>query len=332
MEEKITIIVPVYNVEKYIKKCIQSIINQTYPNIEVILVNDGSTDNSGKICEEFAKQDKRIIVINKQNGGLSDARNKGIEIATGKYIGFVDSDDCIKENMFEILYNNLKQTNADISVCSFVKVNEQGELIDKKSQIDKKEILEYNKQQAMGQLVSEKIGSYAWNKLYKKEIFNNIIFPLGRKMEDLAIMYLLFEKANKIVVTNETGYYYLQRKNSILGNVNLKLITDLQYFVNQRYHYILTNYPELKDKCIINRLENIHIYHRNLCEIKEKKAFSAKEFIEEYKFYKENLKCFRKKVFENKSRVFKIEYMLLYVNRNLFKYYYGLKKLIQRRK
>ena len=115
----ISIIIPVYNVEKYLRKCLDSIINQTYKKLEIILIDDGSTDNSGKICEEYAKKDDRIIVIHKENAGVSSARNRGIELANGKYIGFIDSDDWIEENMYETLYQNLLQFDVDISMCNY---------------------------------------------------------------------------------------------------------------------------------------------------------------------------------------------------------------------
>ena len=115
----ISIIIPVYKVEKYLEKCIQSVINQTYENLQIILVDDGSPDNCGKICVEYAKKDHRIEVIHKSNGGLSDARNKGLEIAKGEYIGFVDSDDYIESDMYEVLYNLLKQYNAYVKICNF---------------------------------------------------------------------------------------------------------------------------------------------------------------------------------------------------------------------
>ena len=119
MKELISIIVPVYNVEQYLDDCLISIINQTYKNIEIILIDDGSTDKSGKICDEYAKKDSRIIVIHKENGGVSSARNAGLRIAKGAYIGFVDPDDWIAEDMYEVLYSNAKKYDADVSVCKY---------------------------------------------------------------------------------------------------------------------------------------------------------------------------------------------------------------------
>ena len=120
MSDKISIIVPIYNVKKYIQQCVESLINQTYKNLEIILIDDGSTDGCGELCDEFGKKDQRIHVIHKQNGGLSDARNKGIDVASGDYIGFVDSDDWISHNMYEKMLSSLKSVNADIAVCGWV--------------------------------------------------------------------------------------------------------------------------------------------------------------------------------------------------------------------
>ncbi|MCI9177744.1 MAG: glycosyltransferase family 2 protein [Clostridia bacterium] len=330
MNEKISIIVPVYNVEKYVRKCLESLIHQTYQNIEIIIVNANSTDRSKEICEEFAKKDSRIIIVNQENKGISVVRNTGLELASGKYIGFVDSDDYIKKDMFEILYHNMQKTEADISVCSFVKVKEDEQFIEK--QQEKADILQYNKEQALEQLVSEKIGSYVWNKLYKRELFFNIQFPVGRKMEDLAVMYLIFEKANKIVLTHKIEYYYLQRTSSILGNINLGLVLDVREFTNERYSYISNKYPQLKQVCIKNRIENIYIYHRNLCQIREHTVYNSKEFLEEYHFYKENYKKLKKEILKDKkSMILKMEYRILYVNRKLFKSYYDIKNFIKGR-
>ena len=263
MEDKISIIVPIYKVENYIDKCIISITEQTYKNLEIILVDDGSPDKCPEICEKYAKKDNRIKVIHKKNGGLSDARNAGLKVATGKYIGFVDSDDYIEKDMYQVLYNNLIKTNSDISIVNLKEVKEN-EIIENNIK-DEQNIIEYNKLEALKKLIENKIKSYAWNKLYKKEILNDIEFPIGRKMEDLAVMYKIFEKVNKVVYTDKIEYYYLQRKNSILGNISESLVKDLQYFVKERYDYIEKKYPQLKETLDIDRIKNNLIYKINAC-------------------------------------------------------------------
>lgn len=238
----ISIIIPVYKVEKYLEKCIQSVINQTYENLQIILVDDGSPDNCGKICDEYAKKDHRIEVIHKSNGGLSDARNKGLEIAKGEYIGFVDSDDYIESDMYEVLYNLLKQYNVDVSICNFYTVS-QGKIAIKNADNG---IKEYNRIEILKEiLLDNNIQSYAWNKLYKKELFNEIKYPVGKKYEDIGTTFYLLEKCNKVVVTGKPEYYYINRQDSIVNNVTETTIIDYIELIMQRYDYIEENIKEL---------------------------------------------------------------------------------------
>ena len=238
----ISVIIPVYKVEKYVEKCIQSVINQTYENLQIILVDDGSPDNCWKICDEYAKKDHRIEVIHKSNGGLSDARNKGLEIAKGEYIGFVDSDDYIEADMYEVLYNLLKQYNADVSICNFYTVS-QGKISIKNAENG---IKEYNRIEILKEILLDKnIQSYAWNKLYKKELFDEIKYPIGKKYEDIGTTFFLLEKCNKVVVTGKSEYYYINRQDSIVNNVTESTITDYIELIIQRYDYIEENIKEL---------------------------------------------------------------------------------------
>ena len=238
----ISIIIPVYKVEKYLEKCIQSLINQTYENLQIILVDDGSPDNCGKICDEYAKKDHRIEVIHKSNGGLSDARNKGLEIAKGEYIGFIDSDDYIESDMYEVLYNLLKQYNAYVSICNFYTVS-QGKIAIKNAENG---IKEYNRIEILKEvLLDNNIQSYAWNKLYKKELFDEIKYPVGKKYEDIGTTFYLLEKCNKVVVTGKPEYYYINRQDSIVNNVTETTITDYIELIMQRYDYIEKNIKEL---------------------------------------------------------------------------------------
>lgn len=242
MKDLISIIIPVYNVEKYLEKCVESVINQTYKNIEIILVDDGSTDNSGKICDELSKKDERIKLIHKTNGGLSDARNAGLKIAKGNYIGFVDSDDYIKEDMFETLYNLNEEHSSDISIVSYYELY-NGKII---SVRDTKELTEYNNIEAMKELlIDTKIQSYAWNKLFKKELFDGLEFPTNKNFEDIATTLLLFEKAEKIVLLEEPKYYYARRDNSIIGKRNYKTYKDYLDVIYDKYYYLDGKYKEL---------------------------------------------------------------------------------------
>lgn len=224
MKELISIIVPVYNVEPYLDRCIESIRMQTYENLQIILVDDGSTDKSGRICDTYEKLDKRIIVLHKENGGLSDARNFGLERADGDYIAFVDADDYIHSKMIERLLTNLNQTKADIAMCNLkYTYATENALEDMTCFVAEKEniILDQLAAQKMYFGVDKKIViTVVWNKLYKKYVFEEIRFPKGKIHEDEFITFQLLYKAKKIVYTDETLYYYFQKPDSIMGQFN----------------------------------------------------------------------------------------------------------------
>ncbi len=275
----ISIIIPVYKVEKYLEKCIQSVINQTYENLQIILVDDGSPDNCGKICDEYAKKDHRIEVIHKSNGGLSDARNKGLEMAKGEYIGFVDSDDYIEADMYEVLYNLLKQYNADVSICNFYTVS-QGKISIKNADNG---INEYNRIEILKEILLDKnIQSYAWNKLYKKELFDEIKYPIGKKYEDIGTTFYLLEKCNKVVVTGKSEYYYINRQDSIVNNVTESTITDYIELIMQRYDYIEENIKELSsyNKDYLKRI--LKIAEKDIKSLNEVGDYTKKKYEELY--------------------------------------------------
>lgn len=275
----ISIIIPVYKVEKYLEKCIQSVINQTYENLQIILVDDGSPDNCGKICDEYAKKDHRIEVIHKSNGGLSDARNKGLEIAKGEYIGFVDSDDYIESDMYEVLYNLLKQYNVDVSICNFYTVS-QGRIAIKNADNG---IKEYNRIEILKEiLLDNDIQSYAWNKLYKRELFGEIKYPVGKKYEDIGTTFYLLEKCNKVVVTGKPEYYYINRQDSIVNNVTESTITDYIELIMQRYDYIEENIKELSsyNKDYLKRI--LKTAEQDIKSLKEVGDYTKKKYEELY--------------------------------------------------
>ena len=243
MEENlITVIVPVYNVEKYLEKCVNSILHQTYKNLEIILVDDGSTDNSGKICDEFKEKDKRIKVIHKLNEGQSVARNIGIDLAKGKYIGFVDSDDFIQEDMYEVLYNLCKKYDSEISIVTHYEMYNNKILFTR----DTGELCVLNKFDAMKELLMDKkIQNYVWNKLFKIELFDNLRFVENRYYEDSVIMPVLFERSNKVVLLEKPKYYYVRSDNSTIANINSKLYGDYLKSISDRYTYLEGKYDKL---------------------------------------------------------------------------------------
>lgn len=213
----VSVIVPIYKVENYLQKCIDSICKQTYKQLEIILVDDGSPDSCGKICDDSAEKDARIIVIHKENGGLSSARNAGLNIAKGEYISFVDADDTIHPQFIEILIALCIQYDCDIAQCDFLAVTENSLKLPLNSQ---QSIKLYNNRQAIHELcrAGESVKyNVAWNKVYKQELFKDVRYPLGRIHEDEFTTYLLLWKAKRIAVTNQYMYYYLQRATSLMG-------------------------------------------------------------------------------------------------------------------
>lgn len=219
MKKKVSIIVPIYNVEKYLKRCIDSILKQTYKELEIILVDDGSTDSSGLICEEYKENENRIKVIHKNNGGLSSARNAGLDIATGAYLTFIDSDDWIAENHIEQIMNALEAKSADIAVCGIVVID--GKTSNVYKSVDN--ICEFTSYDAIDNiLMGGSIDVSACNKVYKNEVFNNVRYPEGENNEDAAVIIDILSKVKKIVQIPDNSYYYYQRKGSISKTPILK--------------------------------------------------------------------------------------------------------------
>ena len=210
-EELISIIVPVYNVEAYIHQCIKSIIEQSYKNLEIILVDDGSKDKSGKICDDYARKDKRIKVIHKKNGGLSDSRNAGITVATGKYIAFVDSDDWIEKNMYEKMYNECEKFGADICICGFFREYKDKTI----SECNFGERV-YDTESALEELIKGRvIKDHAGTKLYKRFLWDNVEYPVGKVYEDIRTTYKIIQKSKMVCLLPDSMYHYRQRKGSI---------------------------------------------------------------------------------------------------------------------
>lgn len=218
---KLSIIVPVYNVEKYLVECVESILNQKYRNFELILVDDGSTDNSGTLCDEYAKKYDFIVVIHKINGGLSSARNAGIEIARGEALGFVDSDDWIHQDMYAILMEDFCQNDADVSCCNHYNAYENGTINIGHS--DYPIFSVYNDNEVLTLLHTD---FAAWNKVYKKNLFQTIRFPEGKLYEDARTTYKIMAEAKKATVRNTPLYYYRHRSNSIMTTFTTKNYLD----------------------------------------------------------------------------------------------------------
>lgn len=215
MSKKISVIVPVYKVEQYLEECLDSIIHQSYTNLEIILVDDGSPDNCPQICDRYAEKDSRIIVIHKTNGGLSDARNVGIDIASGEYYSFIDSDDWISINAYEHLIQIAEKTAAEILCFGYYDVLKNKTI---------KGLCPDNTRCVPGKdavctfMEGREISGYAWSKLYRAELFENTRFPVGELFEDLAIVPEVIAKSSSVALVNECLYYYRHRSTSIVNS------------------------------------------------------------------------------------------------------------------
>lgn len=238
----ISIVVPIYNVEKYLRACIDSILDQTYRNLEIILVDDGSPDGCSAICDEYKEKDQRIIVIHQKNRGLSGARNAGIDKAQGQYIGFVDSDDTIEPQMFEVLLNNIQSSGAGMSICGRKIVDEEGNVSNKKYARQKQMVMD-GKSAIIEMNSHMSFDMAAWDKLYDIELWKDIRYPEGKLSEDFFVIYQLLDKAKKVVWTPEPLYRYLLRNNSISRNTVIK--QDFIEASEGQMRYIHEKYPDI---------------------------------------------------------------------------------------
>lgn len=277
----ISVIVPVFNVESYIERCIQSLIAQSYVNIEIIIVDDGSTDNSGKICDMYGERDLRVKVIHKLNGGLADARNVGIREAAGEYIAFTDSDDWVAENYISELYKLLIQTDSDIAVCKFKRVSNEGEILLANSE----EYQIYSNEDAIKQLLYQKISSSACGKLYKIDLWDEVRFPIQKLYEDVEPVYYVFRKCERVVCTNKILYLYFYRKSSI---VNQKFtIRKMDYVENCKklLENIKVDYPQFENAAISRLMwAEVHVLvHMD----------APKKYLNEYTMLMNDIKKFR---------------------------------------
>ena len=273
-ENLISVIVPVYKVEKYLKKCVDSIINQTYRNLEIILVDDGSPDSCPQMCDEYLKIDSRIKVIHQENGGLSAARNAGIRISNGEYIGFVDSDDYIVPTMYEILFNNIVEKNSDLAICNYKFVDEDGLPIHQQTESP------INDEILTGYETLEKLNENgwwyyitAWNKLYKRNIFDKIKFPEGKLHEDVFVAHEIFARCEKVVTMQEILYLYVQRQDSIMSGLkSIKHLDEAEAIASRCFFYEKNNLNELIPDSlkILYRSYNLYRYDVNIDNMSDK--------------------------------------------------------------
>jgi glycosyltransferase involved in cell wall biosynthesis len=245
----LSVIVPVYNVQHFINKCVLSIVNQTYRDLEIILVDDGSTDLSGQLCDEWAKKDERIYVIHKTNGGLSSARNAGINFSHGNFIAFVDSDDFVDINMYQTMISAIERTGKDIACC--------GRIVDLWGKKEKSEFCLnheriFNKKEAIKTILKLNIIDVsACDKVYKREIFDTIRYPEGKISEDAAIIFHLLNISNGVVHIGKAFYHYIYRENSISKSSYTHKAYDAYVNCFNTINFIQNNYTDLLKECKI---------------------------------------------------------------------------------
>lgn len=302
----ITIIIPVYNTEKYLKKCVMSIVNQTYKNLEIILIDDGSTDSSPMICDTLAEKDNRITVIHQANGGLSSARNTGLDNMHGDYVMFVDSDDYTDTNMIEFLLNQIG--NADISMCGYTDFDENGNL----STLNTVTVPD-------GIISTDTFWDYfytdtriyyvtVWAKLYKRNLWDNVRFPIGKLHEDEFVVHQIISQCKALAVSKKPYYFYLQRTGSIM-NTQFKIknldategmLDRCQFFFNRKEYH-------LAEKALSMAMYSI---------IKGYGILGENDKIKE--LYKQFRLMYRKLVFKNTSMKFKYKCGIFALNKQIF--------------
>lgn len=319
MNNLISIIVPVYNAEAYLEKCVESLINQTYRNIEIILINDGSNDSSERICLKFANEDKRVKYFKQSNSGAAAARNKGLDNASGNYIGFVDSDDFVDEDMFEVLLKFALDNDADASQILSRRVTDEGNIINQQliNVTENTELVCYNSNQAIEHYL---LGNHSlWSHLYRASLFNDLRIPEGMSGEDLAIIIPLYSKVNKVVKINQYKYNYRYNTKSVtnskLNQRSINLYYEYKnqitrYYNNQYYVEILT-YTQFKTlNGIINSIvlfgdrgfDNNEEYFKKELKINFP-IFQANKFISLNQIRKIKLYLFSRSIYKSLLRV-----------------------------
>ena len=287
----ISVIVPVYNVAPWLDRCLQSIVNQTYKTLEIILVDDGSTDASALMCDQWALKDGRIRVIHKRNGGVSDAKNAGIEAAMGDYFSFVDPDDWPDLTMIDTLYAAVTDHQADMAICGFLFVHDDHS---KHWQRCSEKTFVLNNQQLMQALLERRkfiSYSYSWNKLYARRLWDTVRFPVGKRFEDTWVRSKLYAQCQKVVVVDKELYFYRQREDSILHSGNhAQLVLESLEASKQDCDFLKTQYPHLQTQ--INAVFLTELMNAFINQPRDKEPLPAKakkELVEVFRRQKKGI-------------------------------------------
>ena len=283
MDNLVSIVIPVYNVEKYIRECLDSVINQTYTNLQIILVDDGSTDNSGNVCDEYAEKDNRITVIHQKNAGAGAAKNTGLDLVKGENLSIIDSDDYLELDMYETMINIMNSHNVDVVQCLFRSIFVDGQICSDNIEVGKKSSSVYLKE-----YIYDWKYALFWNKLYKTTLLKDIRFPVGRKIDDEFFTYKVISNGNSVYVCDKIFYNYRMRKSSVMNNNNQdRLINDrIDCFV-ERYKFIKENRPNLAKK-FYEHLSDVLLYYKSQANSEELKQ-KLDKLIEIYPHHKPNI-------------------------------------------
>ena len=258
----ISVILPIYKVEEYLDRCVNSLLAQSYPHLEIILVDDGSPDRCPQLCDEWAKKDPRIRVVHKKNGGLSDARNAGYAVSSGELISFIDSDDWVEPDFFRILYDALSKTQSDVSSCEYRKT--YGDETPPPTNTDY-HCRTLPREDAMSDLIDNKVQQVVWNKLYRRSVIDGVLFDVGKYHEDEFWTYRVIGNCSKLAITDYTGLNYFQRTDSIMGeSYSLKRIDAIEAKV-RRQAYLKQSMAKLCSKGNFNLLFAC-MYHGQLTQ------------------------------------------------------------------
>ncbi len=316
---KVSVIVPIYNVEKYLEKCINSLLSQTLEDIQIILVNDGSKDNSGNIAKEYEQNNKnRVIYVEKENGGLSDARNYGLKYATGDFIAFLDSDDYIEKNAYEEMYNKAIEENADYVECDFIWEFPNKIRVDKQYPYkNKKEMLSF-------------VRVVAWNKLIKRQLItdNNLEFPKGLRYEDVEFTYKLIPFINKFTYVDKPFIHYVQREGSIANVQNERTAEIFTVLDNVIEFYKKNNiYEKYRDELEYNYARYLLCSSlKRMCKIKDK-TIREKLLTESWERLNLNFPNWKENVILKTVNIGKNKYMRT-VNKSTYKIYSKILEII----
>lgn len=298
MKPLISIIIPVYNVEQYLDYCMESVLVQDYKNLEIILIDDGSTDSSGNMCDEYAKNDSRVKVIHKKNGGLSSARNIGIEVMTGKYLTFVDSDDYIRIDYVSRMYKYILEDDTDLVVCSYKKI--LGEESYRNISNRRTQHYVYDAEMVRYKMIARQIPMYAHGKLYRARLIGWLNFPEGRLYEDVPTIWNVVKHIEKVTYATDELYFYRQRVDSIVNGKYKHRRMDQVYFAEQIYDEV-KNVQELKyaagTKCFFSAVDNY--------------ALVSEKFPDDKKYLENVIRRFRGEVVKDSSAEKNLKIMAL---------------------